>query len=146
MSINKETAITDNNSAPVYDSVTNNIVVAALYKFTRFADFEQYREPILNTMLDNDVKGTLLLASEGINGTISGTRQAIDTVLDYLRSIEAIGTFTFKESYTDTQPFYRTKVKLKKRNRHYGCREYRSIGIRWSLCKTKRVECVDLRS
>ena len=114
MSTNKETAITDNNSAPVYDSVTNNIVVAALYKFTRFADFEQYREPILNTMLDNDVKGTLLIASEGINGTISGTRQGIDTVLDYLRSIEAIGTFTFKESYTDAQPFYRTKVKLKK--------------------------------
>ncbi|WP_449301500.1 oxygen-dependent tRNA uridine(34) hydroxylase TrhO [Psychrobacter nivimaris] len=114
MSTNKETVITDDNSAPVYDSVTNNIVVAALYKFTRFADFEQYREPILNTMLDNDVKGTLLLASEGINGTISGTRQGIDTVLDYLRSIEAIGTFTFKESYTDAQPFYRTKVKLKK--------------------------------
>ncbi|WP_201588456.1 oxygen-dependent tRNA uridine(34) hydroxylase TrhO [Psychrobacter fozii] len=105
---------TDNKSAPAYDSVTNNIVVAALYKFTRFADFEQYREPILNTMLDNDVKGTLLIAAEGINGTISGTRQSIDTVLDYLRSIEAIGTFTFKESYTNEQPFYRTKVKLKK--------------------------------
>ncbi|MGO2387368.1 MAG: rhodanese-related sulfurtransferase, partial [Psychrobacter sp.] len=59
MSTNKETAITDNKSAPAYDSVTNNIVVAALYKFTRFADFEQYREPILNTMIDNDVKGTL---------------------------------------------------------------------------------------
>ena len=110
----KETAITDNQSAPTYDSVTNNIVVAALYKFTRFTDFEQYREPILNTMLDNDIKGTLLLASEGINGTISGTRQGIDTILDYLRNIEAIGTFTFKESYTDAQPFYRTKVKLKK--------------------------------
>ena len=110
----KETVVTDNQSAPTYDSATNNIVVAALYKFTRFTDFEQYREPILNTMLDNDVKGTLLLASEGINGTISGTRQGIDTILDYLRNIEAIGTFTFKESYTDAQPFYRTKVKLKK--------------------------------
>ncbi len=104
----------ENNAAPAYDSVTNNIVVAALYKFTRFADFAQYREPILNTMLDNDVKGTLLLANEGINGTISGSRQGIDTVLDYLRSIEAIGHFEFKESYTDAQPFYRTKVKLKK--------------------------------
>ena len=100
--------------ATEYDSETNNIVVAALYKFTRFADFAQYREPILNTMLDNDVKGTLLLANEGINGTISGSRQGIDTVLDYLRSIEAIGRFEFKESYTDVQPFYRTKVKLKK--------------------------------
>ena len=107
---------TNENSkkATEYDSETNNIVVAALYKFTRFADFEQYREPILNSMLDNDVKGTLLLASEGINGTISGSRQGIDNVLEYLRCIEAIGSFTFKESYTDAQPFYRTKVKLKK--------------------------------
>ena len=110
----QDSTTTDNKAAPAYDSVTNNIVVAALYKFTRFSDFEQYREPILNTMLDNDVKGTLLLASEGINGTISGSRQGIDNVLDYLRSIEAIGSFTFKESYTDAQPFYRTKVKLKK--------------------------------
>ncbi len=107
---------TNNHSkkAPEYDSEVNNIVVAALYKFTRFGDFEQYREPLLNTMLDNDVKGTLLLASEGINGTISGSCHGIDTVLDYLRSIEAIGSFEFKESYTDEQPFYRTKVKLKK--------------------------------
>ena len=110
----QETTVPNDKSAPAYDSVTNNIVVAALYKFTRFADFEQYRDPILNTMLDNDVKGTLLIASEGINGTISGTRQGIDNVLDYLRSIEAIGSFTFKESYTNAQPFYRTKVKLKK--------------------------------
>ena len=100
--------------ATEYDSEINNIVVAALYKFTPFADFEQFREPILNTMLDNDVKGTLLIANEGINGTISGTRDGIDNVLNHLRSIEAIGEFVFKESYTDSQPFYRTKVKLKK--------------------------------
>ncbi len=112
-SINTTAAATPKKSSD-YDSETNNIVVAALYKFTRFADFEQYREPILNTMLDNEVKGTLLIASEGINGTISGSRQGIDNVLDYLRRIEAIGSFTFKESYTDAQPFYRTKVKLKK--------------------------------
>ena len=101
-------------SAPAYDSETNNIVVAALYKFTRFDNYEDYRQPILDTMLSNDVKGTLLIASEGINGTISGTRSGIDSVLEYLRSIEAVGSFTFKESYTNEQPFYRTKVKLKK--------------------------------
>lgn len=112
-SINTTASATPKKSSD-YDSETNNIVVAALYKFTRFADFEQYREPILNAMLDNEVKGTLLIASEGINGTISGSRQGIDNVLDYLRRIEAIGSFTFKESYTDAQPFYRTKVKLKK--------------------------------
>ena len=102
------------NHATFYDSEVNNIVVAALYKFTRFTDFENYRQPILDMMLDNDVKGTLLIASEGINGTISGKRQGIDNVLAYLRTIEAIGSFTFKESYTSEQPFYRTKVKLKK--------------------------------
>lgn len=112
--INDNQATTTPSHASEYDSATNNIVVAALYKFTRFADFEQYREPILNTMLDNEVKGTLLIAAEGINGTISGTRHGIDTVLDYLRTIEAIGSFVFKESYTSEQPFYRTKVKLKK--------------------------------
>lgn len=110
MSTNSPTA----TSAPAYDSETNNIVVAALYKFTRFDDYEDYRQPILDTMLSNDVKGTLLIASEGINGTISGTRLGIDNVLEYLRSIEAVGSFTFKESYTSEQPFYRTKVKLKK--------------------------------
>lgn len=97
-----------------YDSAVNNIVVAALYKFTRFADFEQYRQPILNKMLEHEVKGTLLLASEGINGTIAGSRNGIDAVLAYLRTIPAIGDFEVKESYTDIAPFYRTKVKLKK--------------------------------
>lgn len=113
-SITEQTDPQASNHASVYDSKVNNIVVAALYKFTRFADFEQYRELILNTMLDNDVKGTLLIAAEGINGTISGTREGIDKVLAYLRTIEAIGSFTFKESYASEQPFYRTKVKLKK--------------------------------
>lgn len=114
MSTTPDNVSNESKKATEYDSMINNIVVAALYKFTRFSDFEQYRESILNTMLDNDVKGTLLIASEGINGTISGSRQGIDNVLNYLRSIEAIGSFTFKESYTDAQPFYRTKVKLKK--------------------------------
>ncbi|WP_230659089.1 oxygen-dependent tRNA uridine(34) hydroxylase TrhO [Psychrobacter sp. I-STPA10] len=109
------TSNTNPNKNPVaYDSEVNNIVVAALYKFIRFDDFEQYREPILNIMLDNDVKGTLLLASEGINGTIAGSREGIDAVLKYLRTLPAIGEFEYKESYTDVAPFYRTKVKLKK--------------------------------
>ncbi len=102
------------NHASVYDNDVNNIVVTALYKFTKFYDFENYRQPILDVMLDNEVKGTLLIASEGINGTISGSRQGIDNVLGFLRAIEAIGSFSYKESYTSEQPFYRTKVKLKK--------------------------------
>ena len=91
-----------------------DIVVTALYKFTRFDDYQQYREPLRQMMIDNEVRGTLLLACEGINGTISGDRSGIDTVLAYIQQIPAIGTVDYKESFTDTQPFFRTKVKLKK--------------------------------
>ena len=113
-STNISTNANSNKKPTEYDSETNNIVVTALYKFIRFDDFEQYREPILNAMLDNNVKGTLLLASEGINGTIAGSRASIDAVVAFLRTIPAIGEFDYKESYTDVEPFYRTKVKLKK--------------------------------
>ena len=95
-------------------SQQQDIVVTALYKFTRFNDYEDYREPLRQLMLDQEVRGTLLLASEGINGTISGSREGIDAVLDYIQQIPAIGQLEYKESFTDTQPFFRTKVKLKK--------------------------------
>lgn len=89
-------------------------VIAALYKFAAFPDFADHRERIHQTMIDNGVKGTLLIAHEGINGTIAGPRKGIDTVLQFLRDIPAIGEFSYKESYSDEEPFYRTKVKLKK--------------------------------
>lgn len=89
-------------------------VVAALYKFAAFPDFADYRSAIYQTMIDNGVKGTLLIAHEGINGTIAGSRTGIDTVLQFIRDIPAIGEFDYKLSYSDEMPFYRTKVKLKK--------------------------------
>ena len=61
------------------------IVVAALYKFVSLKDYVALREPLLKTLLDNGVKGTLLLAEEGINGTVSGTREGIDALLAWLR-------------------------------------------------------------
>lgn len=90
------------------------IVVCALYKFVRLNHFEDLRQPLLDCMLANDVKGTLLLASEGINGTISGNREGIDAVLNHLRAHPELATLDFKESFDQKQPFYRTKVKLKK--------------------------------
>lgn len=89
-------------------------VIAALYKFAAFPDFASHRDAIHQTMTDNGVKGTLLIAHEGINGTIAGSRSGIDSVLQFLRDIPAIGEFDYKESYSDEEPFYRTKVKLKK--------------------------------
>ncbi|MER2493424.1 rhodanese-related sulfurtransferase [Catenovulum sediminis] len=89
-------------------------VVAALYKFTRLNDFEQLKEPLLKVMTDNQVKGTLLLANEGINGTIAGFREGIDNVLTWLKLDERFNDIGHKESLSEEQPFYRTKVKLKK--------------------------------
>ncbi|GAB1258573.1 oxygen-dependent tRNA uridine(34) hydroxylase TrhO [Aurantivibrio plasticivorans] len=90
------------------------VVVCALYKFVALPHFESLREPLLQLMLEQTVRGTLLLAAEGINGTIAGSREGIDTVLNWLRQEPALSEFDFKESYTQELPFKRSKVKLKK--------------------------------
>ena len=89
-------------------------VVAALYKFATLEDYEAMREPLLDECMAAGTRGTLLLASEGINGTIAGTREGIDRVLAYLRSDPRLADLEHKESYDDHIPFYRMKVKLKK--------------------------------
>lgn len=89
-------------------------VVCALYKFVSLEDFAALREPLLKVMEDNAVKGTLLLAHEGINGTISGAREEIDTVISWLNQDPRLNPISCKESFDDIQPFYRTKVKLKR--------------------------------
>jgi len=92
----------------------NQIVICAMYKFVALDNYQEIRQPLLTFMEEQGIKGTLLLASEGINGTVSGTREAIDALLAYLNQDERINPISFKESFEDTQPFYRTKVKLKK--------------------------------
>lgn len=92
----------------------SGIVVSALYKFVTLEDYQEIRKPLHQTMEANDVKGTLLLAVEGINGTIAGPRQGIDNVLNYLKSDERLSNLSHKESYTQESPFKRCKVKLKK--------------------------------
>jgi UPF0176 protein len=92
----------------------HNIVVAALYKFVTLKDFAGLRQPLLAAMKAHRVKGTLLLAEEGINGTISGSRNAIDGFLGELKSDPRFADIDHKESYCDEEPFYRSKVKLKK--------------------------------
>ena len=89
-------------------------IVCAMYKFVALENFEAMRQPLLSAMESNGIKGTLLLASEGINGTVSGTREGIDGLLQYLNADERINPISCKESLHEEQPFYRTKVKLKK--------------------------------
>ena len=92
----------------------NNITVCALYKFVRLENFEEVKPPLLKVMEENEVKGTLLLALEGINGTIAGSKSGIDAVLNFINSDERLAGVSFKCSYHQANPFQRTKVKLKK--------------------------------
>lgn len=92
----------------------NLIVVAALYKFVSLPDYRELQAPLLSFCRLQEIKGTLLLAQEGINGTIAGYRQQIDAVLAFLRADSRFTDLEHKESYTETPPFERMKVRLKK--------------------------------
>lgn len=90
------------------------IAVCALYKFVRLENFEALHAPLLAKMSSLDVKGTLLLAEEGINGTIAGTQENIEQVLAFLAEDENLNNISYKLSFNEESPFHRTKVKLKK--------------------------------
>lgn len=92
----------------------DSVVVAALYKFVELEDFHSLRERLLDVCLAANIKGTLLLAREGINGTIAGSRAGIDSVLAWLRDDPRLADLEHKESRDDHLPFHRMKVKLKK--------------------------------
>ena len=89
-------------------------IVCAMYKFVALEDFEILREPLHKIMQDNGVRGTLLLAREGINGTVAGSRAGIDALLSWLQNDPRLNDIVYKESIDDINPFHRPKVKLKK--------------------------------
>jgi len=89
-------------------------VVAALYKFADLPDFEAIIPPLKAVCDEYQVKGTLLLATEGINGTIAGSREGIDAVMVHLRSDERLKNIEYKQSFASEQPFFRMKVRPKK--------------------------------
>ena len=88
--------------------------ITALYQFTDFPNFENFRAPLLEVCQSLELKGTLLIAHEGINGTIAGDEQAIDQLLQYLNDQPAFHEISHKSSYAEAMPFLRMKVKLKK--------------------------------
>jgi UPF0176 protein len=94
--------------------MTAEVVVCALYKFAALDDYQSLRQPLLDLMTRNAVCGTLLLAREGINGTIAGSREGVEVIKTWLLRDERFRGIDFKESLVDIQPFKRTKVKLKK--------------------------------
>jgi UPF0176 protein len=92
--------------------------VAALYRFVALEDYQALKTPLLEKLYRLEICGTLLLAAEGINGTIAGTEAQIDALLDWLESADIwngrLAGIDVKKSFNDEKPFARTKVKLKK--------------------------------
>ncbi len=88
--------------------------VAALYHFTRLPDPAALKGPLQALAEAQGVKGSLLLATEGINGTIAGPRDGIDAMLAHIRALPGCTDLDHKESLVDTMPFGRMKVKLKR--------------------------------
>ncbi|MBA5777748.1 rhodanese-related sulfurtransferase [Stappia sp. F7233] len=99
----------------------SDFLVAALYRFAELADYRELREPLLAVCRDNGVKGSVLLAGEGINGTIAGRDAGIEAVLAHLRADPRINGFDVKFSRAERLPFGRMKVRLK--------REIVSLGV-----------------
>ncbi|MGB0411520.1 MAG: rhodanese-related sulfurtransferase [Pikeienuella sp.] len=89
-------------------------IVAALYHFTRFDDLPAVQGPLADLCAAGHVKGTLLLAHEGINGTIAGPREGIDAVLAHIRALPGCADIEVKESTASEPPFLRMKVRLKR--------------------------------
>jgi len=88
--------------------------VAALYKFTPFENPEALKGPLANTCCANGVKGTLLLAREGINGTIAGPRSGVEAALSHIKSLPGCSDIEWKESTAEAMPFPRMKVRIKR--------------------------------
>lgn len=87
--------------------------IAALYHFTRFDDPAALQGPLAKLCCAESISGTLLLAHEGINGTIAGSRAGIDAVLTHIRALPGCTDLDWKESTAQDQPFRRMKVRLK---------------------------------
>jgi UPF0176 protein len=90
------------------------IRVTALYRFAMFADPEACRAPLARACSANGIKGTLLLAREGINGTIAGSSDAIDQVLAHIRTLPGCADLEVKDAWADSMPFHRMKVRIKR--------------------------------
>ena len=98
--------------APVEQQATNNWVVAALYQFKEVADAADLQKRLLDLVNGINLCGTLIVASEGINGTVAGDRAAIDTVHQFLLN-EGFSAMEYKESTSSEKPFRKMKIKLK---------------------------------
>ncbi len=89
------------------------IVVSAMYKFVGLPDYEALRAPLLTVCKKHAIKGTILLAREGINGTVCGTHDAITALLAHFQKDQRLADIQPKYSFAAEPAFHRMKVRLK---------------------------------
>ncbi len=99
--------------APVEQQASSTWVVAALYQFKEVQDAAALQQALLDLVASIQLCGTLIVASEGINGTVAGDRQAIDTIKQFLLD-QGFTQMEYKESFSQDKPFRKMKIKLKK--------------------------------
>lgn len=108
---------TQSNASATLPQANHPYKVMALYKFASLPDAEALKTPLAQFCCNRGIKGTLILAPEGINGTVAGSAEAIDALADYLFATGPFGTrlqgAEVKYSFADTAPFLRMKVRLK---------------------------------
>ena len=92
----------------------DKITVCALYKFVEIKNLKELKNKIISFLKENNIYGTILIANEGINGTVSGDNSKIINLINFLKSDVRFSNIEYKLSFTNKNPFYRTKVKLKK--------------------------------
>lgn len=92
--------------------MTQPVRIAALYRFARIDDREAVQAR-LRDLCAPDVRGILLVAHEGLNGTIAGPPEAVERVLDGIRALPGFDTLEIKFATADAMPFYRMKVRIK---------------------------------
>ena len=90
------------------------ITVAALYRFASFSDPAALRPALLDSCKANGIKGTILIATEGINGTIAGNEVGIAAIIERLRALPGCANLDVKYSHAAEIPFFRIKVMVKK--------------------------------
>jgi UPF0176 protein len=93
---------------------STGVCVAALYRFATLVEPETFRQPILDRCQLTGIKGTVLLAHEGINGTVAGSMEAVHSLISYLRELPGCAELDVKFSHAAEMPFYRTKVMVKR--------------------------------
>lgn len=99
----------------------NPVTISTFYSFVALDAPQQLRLPVLERMKELGIRGTITLAHEGINATVSGDASTLEQFMDFLKMRITFSTPTYRESYFSEQPFKRSKVKVK--------RELISLGV-----------------